>query len=150
MDFTAAAVPSLTRWFGEPDWPRRSASNRCGSATTSRCQQPHPPIVVGGHSPAAFRRAIQHGNGWYGWDLDVTQTAHALAGLREAESRHGRPAGLGELEITITPSGSVDLDTARRYADLGVHRLAIQPRTMDGTAIDELITMVGETLVGRV
>jgi alkanesulfonate monooxygenase SsuD/methylene tetrahydromethanopterin reductase-like flavin-dependent oxidoreductase (luciferase family) len=113
-------------------------------------QQPHPPIVVGGHSPAAFRRAIQHGNGWYGWDLDVTQTAHALAGLREAESRHGRPAGLGELEITITPSGSVDLDTARRYADLGVHRLAIQPRTMDGTAIDELITMVGETLVGRV
>jgi hypothetical protein len=31
---------------------------------------------------------------------------------------------LGELEITVNPSGVVDLDTARRYADLGVHRLA--------------------------
>jgi hypothetical protein len=54
------------------------------------------------------------------------------------------------LEITITPSGSVDVDTARRYADLGVHRLALQPPTMDGTAIDELMTTVGEKLGGRV
>src|SRR5262252_6060372 len=30
-------------------------------------QQPHPPIVIGGHSPAALRRAIVSGNGWYGW-----------------------------------------------------------------------------------
>ena len=44
----------------------------------------------------------------------------------------------------------VDRDVARRYADLGVHRLAIQPSTMEGSAIDELIETVGETLVGRV
>ena len=54
------------------------------------------------------------------------------------------------LEITITPPRMVDRDTARRYADLGVHRLAIQPATMEGSAIDELIETVGETLVGRV
>jgi alkanesulfonate monooxygenase SsuD/methylene tetrahydromethanopterin reductase-like flavin-dependent oxidoreductase (luciferase family) len=106
--------------------------------------------VIGGHSPAAFRRAIQAGNGWYGWELDVEQTAQALAGLRETARRDERPAELGALEITITPRGSVDLETARRYADLGVHRLAIQPHTMDGSAIDELIGTVGETLIGRV
>jgi probable F420-dependent oxidoreductase len=27
-------------------------------------QRPHPPIVVGGHSPAALRRAVRVGNGW--------------------------------------------------------------------------------------
>ena len=43
----------------------------------------------------------------------------------------------------------MDRDTARRYADLGVHRLAIQPHTMEGDAIDELIETVGDTLVGR-
>jgi hypothetical protein len=31
-----------------------------------------------------------------------------------------------------------------------VHRLAIQPHTTEGSAIDELITSVGDTLIGRV
>jgi probable F420-dependent oxidoreductase len=113
-------------------------------------QRPHPPIVIGGHSPAAYRRAITSGNGWYGWELDVEETAAALAGLREAASRCERPAGLGDLEITITPPGTPDADTARRYADLGVHRLTVQPRTMLGSAMDELIATAGETLIGRI
>jgi probable F420-dependent oxidoreductase len=113
-------------------------------------QRPHPPIVIGGHSPAAYRRAIKAGNGWHGFDLDLAQTAQALVALRETASLAERPAGLGELEITITPRGTPDVDAACRYADLGVHRLAIQPHTMDGSAMDQLITTVGETLVGRV
>jgi probable F420-dependent oxidoreductase len=113
-------------------------------------QQPHPPIVIGGHSPAALRRAVTSGNGWYGWELGLEETARLLGELREIAGRVQRPAGLGELEITITPRGIPDADTARHYAALGVHRLAIQPPTMDGTAIDELITTLGDTLVGRV
>jgi hypothetical protein len=70
--------------------------------------------------------------------------------LREAASRHPRPAELGELEITSTPPGVVDAETARRHADLGVHRWAFQPRTLEGSAMDELIASVGDTLVGRV
>jgi probable F420-dependent oxidoreductase len=113
-------------------------------------QRPHPPVVVGGHSPNALRRAVQAGNGWYGWELDLPQTARALDDLREMGQRHRRPAELGELEITITPPAVPDLETARRYAELGVHRLAIQPHTLDGTAMDDLIATVGDTLVGRV
>ena len=113
-------------------------------------QRPHPPIVVGGHSPAAHRRAVQAANGWYGWELGLEETGRALGELREVAARHERLAGLGPLEITITPPRMVDRDTARRYADLGVHRLAIQPSTMKGSAIDELIETVGETLVGHV
>jgi len=113
-------------------------------------QQPHPPIVIGGASPAAYRRAIEKGNGWYGFDLDLDATATALTALREATGRHERPAALGELEITVTPRGSVDLDAARRFADLGVHRLAIQPPAMTGSAMDELIASIGNSLIGRV
>lgn len=113
-------------------------------------QRPHPPIVIGGHVPAAYRRAVLSGNGWYGWDLDVEQTAATLTDLRAAQSRYGRPPELGDLEINITPPGLPDVDTARRYADLGVHRLVLQPDTMEGTAMDELITAAADTLIGRV
>ncbi len=112
-------------------------------------QRPHPPIVVGGHSAAAQRRAVTTGNGWYGVYLDLEQTAEALAGLRKVAAGCDRPANLGELEITITPPGPIDLETARRYADLGVHRLVIQSLTTDGSDIEELIESVGKTLVGR-
>jgi probable F420-dependent oxidoreductase len=111
-------------------------------------QRPHPPIVVGGHSAAAFRRAATTANGWYGVYLDVEQAAETLAGLRNVAADCDRPDGLGELEITITPPGPVDLDTARRYADLGVHRLVIPPRSTDGSDVEELIRFTGDTLVG--
>jgi probable F420-dependent oxidoreductase len=113
-------------------------------------QRPHPPVVIAGHSAASFRRAVQQGNGWYGWDLGVDETASALAAIRRAAERHERPAALGDLEITITPPGPLTPETARRYAEIGVHRLLLQPHTMDGTAMDELITTAGETLIGSV
>jgi probable F420-dependent oxidoreductase len=112
-------------------------------------QRPHPPIVVGGHSPAAYRRAATTANGWYGVYLDVEQTAAALIGLRKVADGCDRPADLGDLEITITPPGPLDLKTASRYAELGVHRLVIPPRATDGSDIEELIESVGMTLVGR-
>lgn len=113
-------------------------------------QRPHPPIVVGGHSPAAYRRAAMAGDGWYGWDLDVDATARMVADLRDTAARCERPGELGELEVTITPPGTPDLATARRYAELGVHRLTVQPSTMEGDAIETLIATLGDTLVGRV
>jgi probable F420-dependent oxidoreductase len=113
-------------------------------------QRPHPPVVVGGHSPAAMRRAARAANGWYGVYLDVPAAAEALARLREAGAGCDRPAGLGELEITITPPGPVDAATARRYADLGVHRLVVQPAAEDGSDMEELIGTAGDTLVGQV
>jgi alkanesulfonate monooxygenase SsuD/methylene tetrahydromethanopterin reductase-like flavin-dependent oxidoreductase (luciferase family) len=112
-------------------------------------QRPHPPIVVGGHSEAAFRRAATTANGWYGVYLDVEEAAGTLTRLRKVLAECDRPARLGELEITITPPGRIDRDTARRYADLGVHRLVIQPGTEDGSDMDELIGSAGTTLIGR-
>ena len=113
-------------------------------------QRPHPPIVVGGHSAAAFRRAASNANGWYGVYLDVEETGEALSRLRKVAAGCERPAHLGELEITITPPGRIDLDTARRYAELGVRRLVLQPGAEDGSDMDELIDSAGTTLIGRV
>ena len=88
-------------------------------------QQPHPPFVIGGMSPPAFRRAVAQGDEWYGFFQDLDATANCIKGLREAAKRVERPASLGELDISITPPGAVDLDMVKRYEDLGVSRLIL-------------------------
>ena len=88
-------------------------------------QKPHPPILVGGMSPPALRRAVAQGDGWYGFFQDVAATAAMLRALEETAKQVERPAGLGKLSITVTPPGPVDADTARRFEDLGVDRLVL-------------------------
>lgn len=102
-------------------------------------QKPHPPIVMGGHAPEAFRRAVRHAHGWYGFALDPGATAQCLEGLRAAERTHGRPAHLGPLEISVTPAASLDAETVRRYADLGVHRLIFYRPT---ATLDDTLAVV--------
>jgi alkanesulfonate monooxygenase SsuD/methylene tetrahydromethanopterin reductase-like flavin-dependent oxidoreductase (luciferase family) len=116
-------------------------------------QRPHPPIVVGGRTAAAFRRAVQQGHGWYGFGLDVDGTAQALAGLRSAVQQYARPAHLGPLEISITPGRGtgVDLATAEKFAALGVHRLILMPSPrLDGAGLERYVDEVGTRLVGKV
>lgn len=117
--------------------------------------QAHPrrsvPIVVGGHSPPAYRRAVEIASGWYGFALDNDATARALAGLRDAALRHGRPDALGDLEISVTPRGPVTPEAAKRFAELGVHRLILMPpRHLSADQLEEFVTAAGDELIGRV
>ena len=106
------------------------------------------PIVVGGHTPAAHRRAVEQGHGWYGFGLDVAATAAQMEGLREAAARHERPPDLGDLEISVTPRGTPDSDTARRFAELGVHRLVLLPRReLDEAGLVEYVSRAKEKLI---
>ncbi|MGI8549982.1 MAG: LLM class flavin-dependent oxidoreductase, partial [Dehalococcoidia bacterium] len=114
-------------------------------------QRPSPPIVFGGRSPAAYRRAVQHARGWYGFALDLDATAEAVAGLRRAATRFQRPAKLGELEISVSPRGPVDLAVAERFAALGVHRLILlPPRGADAAGLEQFVGDVAGRLIGRV
>lgn len=113
-------------------------------------QKPHPPVVIGGHTPAAFRRAVQFGNGWYGFALDLDATAKCLAGLQAAARTVQRPTELGALEISITPGPGLDLETAKRYADLGVHRLIPFRRAKTEQELLDFVQQSAATLIGRV
>lgn len=85
-----------------------------------------PPIVVGGSSPAAFRRAVTRGHGFFAVGTPE-QTAAQLEGLRRAAGQVERPARLGPLEITAMQLEPVDTATAARYAALGIDRLVVYP-----------------------
>jgi probable F420-dependent oxidoreductase len=88
-------------------------------------------IVIGGHSPAAFRRAVARGQGWFGNGDSPDDLVGHLAGLRKAATEVERPEWLGRLEINFTQLSPVNADTARRYADLGVDRLVVYPLPLE-------------------
>ena len=88
-------------------------------------QRPHPPVVIGGHTPPAFRRSVERADGWYGFALTPEDVARCVDGLKAAARAVTRPAALGPLEISVTPKGKLDVDAVRRYAALGVGRLIV-------------------------
>ncbi len=114
-------------------------------------QKPTPPIVIGGHTPAAFRRAVEQGHGWYGFALDAAATARCIEGLREAGRSHPRPADLPPLEISVSPRGRIDRAAAEAFAALGVHRLIlIPPRAADAAGLEQFVVSIGSDLIGRI
>ncbi len=130
-------------WTAEkPEYRGRFFSFGDLDAQPRPVQKPQPPIVIGGLSAPALRRAARHGNGWYGFALDHAGTEAAVAGLRAAEREVERRSVLGRLEISVTPAAPLDSDAVARFAELGVDRLVVIG--MGGSA-DELIAFVERT-----
>lgn len=127
------AIRSL--WYDEhPEYHGRFADFAGIDARPRPLQRPIP-IVTGGHSGPAYRRAVSRAHGWYGYGLTPERTAAALAGLRAAAGQVERPGELGELEISVTPRGRLSQQDAAGFAALGVHRLVVlAPAGADGPA----------------
>jgi probable F420-dependent oxidoreductase len=135
---------------GQPSYHGRFVSFANVQAYPLPIQRPHPPIVVGGHTPAAYRRAVEQANGWYGYNLDLERTAQAIVGLRHASERYKRPVELGALEISVTPAHRVDRAAVEQYEALGVHRLILRPPHMlNGSSLEQFVMTVGTSLIGQ-
>jgi probable F420-dependent oxidoreductase len=91
------------------------------------------PIVVGGHTDAAFRRSARHADGWYGFLVGLRAMAQYREALDGAIERAGRER---PLHVSISPSRRLDPDTVAAYAELGVDRLIVIPPP--GLALDEV------------
>jgi probable F420-dependent oxidoreductase len=117
-------------------------------------QKPHPEIVFGGHTPAAFSRAARLASGWYGFALDASAARSAIAGVKAACEKQGR--SFADLEISVTPAPererlTIDRAGAERFAELGVDRLILySPRARSQSDLLKLIDEVGTDLIGKV
>jgi probable F420-dependent oxidoreductase len=103
-------------------------------------QKPHPPILFGGESPSALRRAAALGDGWYGVAHDPVSARARVEELRALR------AGTS-FEVTVGHRGGpLDADVLRRYADAGVDRVAVLPWSRGReaeTKLEELARAVG-------
>ncbi len=83
-------------------------------------QKPHIPLIIGGFSPPAMRRAVRVGAGWLGFGINPEITKQVTASFETALAAAGRTRE--SFEIIVTP-GAVDADAVRAFQDLGVDRL---------------------------
>ncbi len=144
---TREAVRALrTLWTqDEPEFHGKSFSFGPVKFEPKPVQKPHPPILIGGESDAALKRAAELGDGWYGV-RHTPETAAAqiekLRALRAAAGRAGEP-----FEVTVSPAASLlDHATLERFAAAGVDRVVSLPWTRASEAMDALGSFAARVL----
>jgi alkanesulfonate monooxygenase SsuD/methylene tetrahydromethanopterin reductase-like flavin-dependent oxidoreductase (luciferase family) len=55
--------------------------------------RPHPPVLVGGYSAAAVRRAVSLGDGYIGGNVPLSELAPVIERVRAAAREAGRDPG---------------------------------------------------------
>ena len=103
------------------------------------------PILVGGETEAALKRAAEIGDGWYGVRHTPESVVPQLAKLRELRKVAGRDHL--PFEVTVGPSAaSLDRDVLARFADAGVHRVVSLPWTRAREAMDAMERFAAKVL----
>jgi probable F420-dependent oxidoreductase len=96
-------------------------------------QQPWPPILIGGESGAALRRAARAGDGWIGMGHTFESASGQIARLRELRGEYGREAASFQICLGGPVTGP---DDVRRWEEIGVTRLIVSPWRRSPEAIN--------------
>ena len=118
-------------------------------------QRPHPPIYIGGNSPAAIRRTARFGDAWHPYKVTPAALAELRPSLAAALADVGRSADgfpiAAKTTLTFQDSAPADgqeptvgrptdiIDALRRYQDAGATEICfdIEPEDL-ATALDTL------------
>ncbi len=113
-------------WTSEkPEFKGKFVNYRDIQSRPLAYQNGGPPVIVGGTSKAAYRRAIQKGHGWYGFALTAASSQESIDALKALSESTDRNSNLGELEISITPRVPLTDDVVKEFEDMGVSRLIL-------------------------
>lgn len=105
------------------------------------------PIVVGGSTPVAARRAGRLGDGFFPYVCGPDEYAGLVAVIRATAVDHGRDPAAVELTVwpgSWRPGSALDLDVAKRYADLGVTRFVVSAQEAPAPGRDALRRFLGD------
>lgn len=116
-------------WRGEPTASFRGETVQFHNVV-SRPKPMRPdgvPILIGGHSKAAARRAGRLGDGFYPLGVFGPALDALLAEMRDAAAAAGRDAA----DIEVTAASSLEASATEAYAEQGVGRVLVSPPTGD-------------------
>ena len=88
------------------------------------------PLLVGGETRAALRRAARLGDGWFGMGHTPESARERVQQLRELRAQAGRERE--PFEVTVGCSGPATPERLKQYQDAGVHRVTLAARALSG------------------
>src|SRR5258708_4190246 len=103
------------------------------------------PIHVGGHSPAAARRAGRYGDGFF----PTVVNPEKLKPLFDLVRSEAQKAGRNPAEIEFTCMGSMKLDNLKALADIGVSRVVTTPPSTDPESLKRGLEKFQEEIIAR-
>lgn len=104
------------------------------------------PIVIGGHTDRAARRAGELGDGFFPGSADVEVLAHCIGVMRKAAEGAGRDPDA----IEISAGGAMDPAGIEKLRDLGVSRVMIPPLAFDADGIRGALESFAENVIAKV
>jgi len=103
------------------------------------------PVVIGGESRAALRRAARRAEGWIGMQHTPASAVEQVAALRRHEDEVGRDGP----PVKTTVMGAVDAEQpVEAWEAAGVDRLIVVPWTRTRDALDGIRRFADEHLAG--
>lgn len=103
------------------------------------------PVVVGGHSKAAARRAGRLGDGFFPGRGALDELAPLLAEMRSAAVEAGRDPDA----VEVTAGGAMDVDGCRRFAELGVARMVVPPLGYDLATLRDQLPRFADSVISH-
>ena len=83
------------------------------------------PVLVGGQTDPALKRAAAYGDGWCGFNLTPEETAQKIKRIRELMKVGGRKPE--DFEFSMSPPATATPADLKRYRDAGVDELYLSP-----------------------
>ncbi|MFT4569710.1 MAG: putative F420-dependent oxidoreductase [Hyphomicrobiaceae bacterium] len=104
------------------------------------------PIVVGGHTVLAAKRAARYGNGFFPARANAKQLKELLEAMHAECKRLDRDPS--EIEITTALPG-LDFDRIKELADMGVSRFVIGPPGKDEKSVMDGLAQFGDGIIAK-
>jgi len=107
------------------------------------------PLVIGGTSDAALRRAVQIGDGYFPAIFPTEKQRVELGPLLDRLRAFAVEDGRDPSTIEVTTGGARTVEEAKLYADWGVHRLTITTRSRDIPGLREELFRFADEVIAK-
>jgi len=103
------------------------------------------PIIIGGHSPAAAKRAGRYGDGFFPALGDIGKLKELFAIMATEAQKAGRAA----TKIELTCMGRAKPDVLKTFEDIGISRVIVPPPAFDAEGLTRGLEKMANEVIAK-